>query len=107
MHYRGTLEDGTEFDSSHSRGPFKFPLGAGRVIQGWDQGLLGISSKVLYTCKFGVADNDLDMCVGEKRKLIIPYQLAYGERGVGPIPAKSNLIFETELLEIAGVKSEL
>ncbi|KAF8242115.1 hypothetical protein K440DRAFT_607840 [Wilcoxina mikolae CBS 423.85] len=83
MHYRGTLEDGTEFDSSYGRGPFTFPLGGGRVIKGWDQGLL-------------------DMCIGEKRKLIIPYDLAYGENGMGPIPAKATLIFETELLEIQG-----
>ena len=67
MHYTGTLfEDGTEFDSSIPRGkPFTFPLGGGRVIKGWDQGLLG-------------------MCVGEKRKLIIPSELGYGARGSPP-----------------------
>ncbi|KAI5777840.1 FKBP-type peptidyl-prolyl cis-trans isomerase [Geopyxis carbonaria] len=88
MHYRGTLEDGTEFDASYNRGqPLEFPIGAGRVIKGWDQGLL-------------------DMCVGEKRKLIIPSDLAYGDRGTGPIPARATLIFETELVEIVG-KDEL
>lgn len=88
MHYRGTLEDGTEFDASYNRGqPLEFPIGAGRVIKGWDQGLL-------------------EMCVGEKRKLIIPPSLAYGDSGVGPIPAKATLIFETELVEIVG-KDEL
>ena len=67
MHYTGTLfDDGTEFDSSIPRGkPFTFPLGGGRVIKGWDQGLLG-------------------MCVGEKRKLIIPSELGYGARGSPP-----------------------
>jgi FK506-binding protein 2 len=84
MHYRGTLADGTQFDASYDRGqPFKFQLGAGRVIKGWDEGLK-------------------DMCVGEKRKLIIPYDMAYGERGMGPIPPKATLTFETELLEING-----
>jgi len=85
MHYRGTLEDGTEFDASYNRNqPFTFKLGAGRVIKGWDQGLK-------------------DMCIGEARKLTIPYNLAYGEKGMGPIPPKATLIFETELLAIAGV----
>lgn len=88
MHYTGTLLDGTKFDSSLDRGqPIAFALGAGRVIAGWDQGLL-------------------DMCVGEKRKLVIPYQLAYGEGGMGPIPPKATLIFTTELMGIVG-KSEL
>jgi len=86
MHYRGTLEDGTQFDASYDRNqPFSFQLGAGRVIKGWDEGLK-------------------DMCVGEARKLIIPYDKAYGERGMGPIPARSTLIFETELLAIANHK---
>lgn len=82
VHYIGTFEDGTEFDSSVSRGtPFSFPLGAGMVIKGWDMGVEGMS-------------------VGEKRKLTIPYHLGYGEHGYGPIPPKATLIFEVELLGI-------
>ncbi|KAI5844539.1 hypothetical protein DFP73DRAFT_549677 [Morchella snyderi] len=89
VHYRGTLEDGTEFDASYNRGqPFVFQLGQGRVIKGWDQGLL-------------------DMCIGDERKLTIPYDLAYGERGMPPvIPPKSTLIFQTELLGIQGYTPE-
>lgn len=89
MDYTGTLEDGTEFDSSIPRGqPFVFTLGAGQVIKGWDQGLL-------------------NMCVGEKRKLVIPSHLAYGDRGAGDkIPGGATLIFEVDLLKIVG-KSEL
>ena len=83
VHYVGTFENGTKFDSSVDKGiPFEFVLGVGRVIQGWDFGVVG-------------------MKVGEKRKLIIPYQLAYGEEGQGPIPPKANLIFEIELLGIS------
>jgi FKBP-type peptidyl-prolyl cis-trans isomerase len=82
VHYTGTLEDGTKFDSSVDRGtPFSFTLGAGQVIQGWEQGML-------------------NMKVGEKRRLTIPYSLGYGENGYGPIPPKATLIFEVELLEI-------
>ncbi|KAF2735376.1 hypothetical protein EJ04DRAFT_491692 [Polyplosphaeria fusca] len=89
VHYRGTLSsDGTEFDSSYPRGqPFVFKLGAGQVIEGWDQGLLG-------------------MCIGEARKLTIPPSLAYGNSQNGPIPAGSTLIFETELVAIDGVTPE-
>ena len=84
VNYRGTLESGKEFDSSYGRGPFSFPLGAGRVIRGWDEGVAG-------------------MQVGGKRKLVIPPDLAYGERGAGGvIPPNATLIFEVELLEIRG-----
>jgi hypothetical protein len=84
VNYRGTLENGKEFDSSYGRGPFSFPLGAGRVIRGWDEGVAG-------------------MQVGGKRKLVIPPDLAYGERGAGGvIPPNATLIFEVELLEIRG-----
>lgn len=83
VHYKGTLEDGTEFDQSYKRGqPLNFTVGAGMVIQGWDAGLVG-------------------MQVGEKRKLTIPSNLAYGERGIpGVIPKNATLIFETELVKI-------
>lgn len=84
MNYRGTLIGGTEeFDSSYSRNePFKFQLGVGQVIKGWDKGLMG-------------------MCVGEKRKLTIPSKLAYGENGAGAkIPANAGLEFEVECVAI-------
>jgi hypothetical protein len=82
VNYRGTLESGKEFDSSYGRGPFSFPLGAGRVIKGWDEGVAG-------------------MKVGGKRRLVIPPDLAYGSRGAGGvIPPNATLIFEVELLDI-------
>lgn len=82
VHYTGTLFDGTKFDSSLDRGqPFKFTLGQGQVIQGWDLGVKG-------------------MKVGEKRKLTIAPELGYGDRDMGSIQPNSTLIFEVELLEI-------
>ncbi|WP_313517436.1 FKBP-type peptidyl-prolyl cis-trans isomerase [Pseudomonas sp.] len=81
--YRGFLADGTPFDSSYEKGrPFQCVIGTGRVIKGWDQGLMG-------------------MRVGGKRKLLVPAHLAYGERRVGErIPPNSALQFEIELLEV-------
>jgi FKBP-type peptidyl-prolyl cis-trans isomerase len=82
VHYKGTLLDGTVFDSSYERGePFEFTVGEGSVIQGWEEGLIG-------------------MRVGGIRKLTIPPELGYGDREAGDIPANSTLIFEIELLEI-------
>lgn len=90
VHYAGWLEDkerpdgkGRKFDSSADRGQkFSFNIGVGQVIRGWDEGVMG-------------------MKVGEKRLLVIPYALAYGERGIpGVIPPKSTLIFEVELFDV-------
>jgi len=82
VHYSGWLEDGTLFDSSVQRGePFEFPLGAGAVIPGWDEGVA-------------------TMQVGGKRQLRIPADLAYGDAGGGPIPPGATLIFDVELLEV-------
>lgn len=82
VHYTGWLEDGTKFDSSLDRNqPFETKIGVGYVIKGWDMGILGMKK-------------------GGKRKLTIPYDLAYGKYGVGDIPGFATLIFEIELLGI-------
>jgi FKBP-type peptidyl-prolyl cis-trans isomerase len=83
VQYTGTLMNGTKFDSSYDHGgtPFKFTLGKGEVIKGWDQGVVG-------------------MKVGGKRKLRIPADLGYGAKGSGPIPANAGLLFDVELVSI-------
>jgi FKBP-type peptidyl-prolyl cis-trans isomerase FkpA len=78
---KAPLQHGAQFDTSVGREPFSFPLGAGRVIQGWDEGVQG-------------------MKVGGKRTLIVPARMGYGESGGGPIPPNANLIFEVELLDV-------
>jgi len=82
VHYIGTLQNGQQFDNSYTKGnPFSFTVGEGRVIQGWEQGLIGMKA-------------------GGQRILVIPPQLAYGANVVGPIPANSTLVFSIELVEI-------
>lgn len=82
VNYVGTLQNGQEFDNSYKRGqPFSFKVGAGNVIAGWEEGLVG-------------------MKVGGQRVLVIPSDKGYGDRGFGPIPGKATLIFSIELLEI-------
>jgi peptidylprolyl isomerase len=82
VHYTGWLVDGTQFDSSREKGkPLSFEQGKRKVIPGWDAGFEG-------------------MRVGGKRRLIIPYQLAYGEKGRGKIPPKAELIFDVELMDV-------
>jgi FKBP-type peptidyl-prolyl cis-trans isomerase FkpA len=84
VHYTGTLMNGKQFDSSVGKAPFEFELGKGNVIKGWDEGVPG-------------------MKVGGKRKLTIPWAMAYGENGSGDsIPPKAALKFDIELLEIVG-----
>ena len=84
VNYVGTLTNGTKFDSSYDAGkPFSFRIGAGTVIAGWEQGVPG-------------------MKVGGKRRLTIPPSLAYGSTARGPIPANSTLLFDVDLVSIAG-----
>ncbi len=86
VNYVGTLKDGTKFDSSIDRGvPFEFTLGDGQVIEGWERGFVG-------------------MKVGGKRLLIIPPELAYGNRQIGPIPPNSTLVFTVDLLGVRDVQ---
>ena len=83
VHYTGTLQDGTQFDSSRGRGPLEFQVGIGQVIRGWDEGIMG-------------------MKVGGKRQLIIPAALGYGARGAGgAIPPNAVLLFDCELVAMS------
>jgi FKBP-type peptidyl-prolyl cis-trans isomerase len=83
VHYRGTFTNGSVFDTSYGGNPFSFRLGAGQVIPGFDQGIVG-------------------MRVGGKRRLTIPPSLGYGSQGSGPIPGNTTILFEVELVSIAG-----
>ena len=82
MHYTGRLADGKQFDSSVGQKPFKFTLGTGEVIKGWDEGVVG-------------------MKVGEKRTLVVPPALGYGPDGQGPIPGNATLTFDIEMIGMA------
>ena len=81
VHYTGWLTDGTKFDSSRGGDPLEFPIGQGRVVKGWDEGIAA-------------------MKVGEKRTLVIPPDLGYGEAGSGPIPPNATLVFKVELVGV-------
>ena len=87
VHYTGWLLDGTKFDSSRDKKPLSFEQGKRKVIPGWDAGFEG-------------------MRVGGKRRLFIPYQLAYGEKGRGKIPPKAELIFDVELMDVQDPPAE-
>ncbi|MAZ56424.1 peptidylprolyl isomerase [bacterium] len=82
VHYIGSLPNGQQFDNSYKKGePFSFKVGDGKVIAGWEEGILG-------------------MKVGGQRILVIPASMAYGSKAMGPIPGGSNLVFTVELLSI-------
>ncbi len=82
VHYIGTLQNGQEFDNSNKRGtPFTFTVGEGKVIKGWEEGIVGMKK-------------------GGKRILVVPSDLGYGDKGYGPIPGGANLVFAVDLLEI-------
>ena len=83
VHYRGSFTNGSVFDTSYGGNPYSFRLGAGQVIPGFDQGVVG-------------------MRVGGKRRLTIPPSLGYGSQGSGPIPGNTTIVFEVELVSIAG-----
>ncbi len=87
VHYTGTLMNGKQFDSSVGKDAFEFEIGKGSVIKGWDEGVPG-------------------MKVGGKRKLTIPWQMAYGENGSGTIPPKAALKFDIELIDIVGADAD-
>ncbi len=88
VHYTGKLTNGNQFDSSVDRDPFQFIVGAGQVIKGWDQGMIGMKP-------------------GGKRQLTIPSDLAYGDNGAGDIPPNSTLKFEVELIKADRIKHEI
>ena len=86
VHYVGALQNGDEFDNSRKRGtPFSFTMGEGKVITGWEEGMVGMKA-------------------GGKRVLVIPADMAYGDRGYGPIPGGATLVFAVELLDIKSAK---